>query len=463
MKTPAKKTASASFRETAPAARPPAEPPIFRVSTEVLLKIFSFLDKRSCSRVARSCKRFKEPALDQLWREITTLAAPLALLDELINTYSGMMFRHGLGQVDWFKYWSYANRVRKVHITDKARALAEDGHVNPETLAHALAATTSQTGHGTLLPKARALEFDFHEYSGPSLVLPLIGPAVRHITIQIPQSSELMAQVISRVISTLTSMSNTLKLEQFDITICYDINRDTETRRTLSSNIAKFIASQPTLQCLRICPVDSFSPLKQAIQVLPRLRVLEITCTTNPHKPPPKDIIASLASCVNLEQLRINGPSPRGQHDFSLIQPLLSCNRLATLDLSWLGAVRLNAEDVEEMGKAWVKLESLHFSIVGDGMPVDLLLAFATSFSPSLHALSIPLDISRVGFLLLMATEIPPHDLKVLYTGSPMTESDVQPFAELLGTLFRPGFQVVFGIGQGRSTGTKEAASFYKK
>ncbi|KAG8910911.1 hypothetical protein FRC01_006056 [Tulasnella sp. 417] len=368
------------------------------------------------------------------------------------------MFRHGLGRVDWSKYWSYAHRVRKVRITD-----AVNVHINPETLLNALAATTSQIGHDTLLPKARALELDFHHPSGPSLVLPLVGPAVRQITMQIPQSSELIAQATSRIISTLTSMSSTLKLEHFDITVRDDTKRHTETRRTLSSNIAKFVASQPTLQCLIIRSVDSFYPLKQAIQVLPCLRVLEITCTTNAHNPPPKDIIASLASCTSLEQLQINGPSPRGQHDFSLIRPLLSCKCLATLDLSWLGTVRLNAEDVEEMGKAWVKLEYLHFSSAGDDMPVDLLLTFATSFSPSLRALSIPLDISRAGLMLPMATEIPPHDLKVLNTGSPMTERDVQPFAELLGTLFRPGFHVIFGIGQGRSTGIKEAASFYEK
>lgn len=61
------------------------------MSTEVLLKIFSFLDKSSCSKVARTCKKFKEPALDRLWREITTLTALLGLLDELTNTGSGVV------------------------------------------------------------------------------------------------------------------------------------------------------------------------------------------------------------------------------------------------------------------------------------------------------------------------------------------------------------------------------------
>lgn len=56
---------------------------------EVLENIFSFLDQRSCYNATRTCKQFKEPALNRLWGEITTLAAPLSLLDELTNTGSG--------------------------------------------------------------------------------------------------------------------------------------------------------------------------------------------------------------------------------------------------------------------------------------------------------------------------------------------------------------------------------------
>lgn len=63
--------------------------PILRVPNDVLQEIFGFLDRRSCFSVARSCKRLKEPALDQLWSEVTTLVAPLRLMDELINTSNG--------------------------------------------------------------------------------------------------------------------------------------------------------------------------------------------------------------------------------------------------------------------------------------------------------------------------------------------------------------------------------------
>lgn len=74
---------------TLAAGRTLSQPPIFRLSTETLREIFSFLNQSSCSRVARSCKRFKEPALDQLWSKITTLVAPLALLDELVYSNNG--------------------------------------------------------------------------------------------------------------------------------------------------------------------------------------------------------------------------------------------------------------------------------------------------------------------------------------------------------------------------------------
>ncbi|KIO32406.1 hypothetical protein M407DRAFT_18717 [Tulasnella calospora MUT 4182] len=463
MKSLAKKTSATSRGEITPAARPPAEPLIFRVSTEVLLNIFRFLDKCSCSRVALSCKRFKEPALDQLWREITTLAAPLGLLDELINTGSGLTFRNGLGRADWSKYWSCAHRIRRVHITDEAGGRAARVQINPQALFHAFIAATSRIGHGALLPTARALAFDFHQASDPSLVLPLIGPTVRHITIKVPQPSEQINQAASVVFSTLTSMSCALKLEHFDITIGDDVTRWTDSRKTLDSNIANFVASQPTLECLQIRPVNSLYSLTQAIQGLRCLRVLKITCTPSSRDLPPNDIISSLALCTNLEQLRVQGPTLRSQHDFSLIQPLLSCRGLAILDLSWLGAVTLNAANVEEMGRAWVKLESLQFSSVGDVMPVDLLLTFAASFSPSLRYLGVPLDISKAESILPITKEIPPHDLKVLYTGHPVKESDVQPFAELLGTLFRPGFEVIFGVSSVRSNGIKEAASFHEK
>ncbi|KAG8901508.1 hypothetical protein FRC00_006659 [Tulasnella sp. 408] len=152
--------------------------PTFRESTDVLQEIFGLLDRRSCLSVASSCKKFKGPALDQLWSEITSLAAPLGLMDELINTGNGLMFRNGLGRVDWPNYWSYANRVRAVRITDEPCSQAGKFPINPQTLLHALAATTSQIGHGALFPKATLLAFDFHQPSGPAVLLPLIGPAL---------------------------------------------------------------------------------------------------------------------------------------------------------------------------------------------------------------------------------------------------------------------------------------------
>ncbi|KAG8901509.1 hypothetical protein FRC00_006660 [Tulasnella sp. 408] len=379
------------------------------------------------------------------------------------------MFRNGLGQVDWPKYWSYAHRIRGVYITDEAGRAARV-RVNPQALLHALAAATSQNGHDALLPKARALAFEFHHASGPSLILPLIGPTVRRITIKIPQPTEQIIQAASIAFSTLISMSGNLKVEQFDITIGDDVTSATTggTQRTLDLNIAKFLVSQKSLQFLRIRPVDSFDSLTASIRLLPCLRTMEFTSATISHNLLLKRniheySIHSAATCTRLERLQVQGASPRGQHAFSLIQPLLSCRCLVTLDLYGLGAITLNASNVETMGKAWVKLESLHFSLLGDVMPLDLLLTFAASFSPSLRYLGVPLDISEAGSLLSVTTEIPSHNLKVLYTGSPEKESDVQPLAELLAILFRPGFQVIFGIGSSKKIGIKEAAMFYKK
>lgn len=353
------------------------------------------------------------------------------------------MFRNGLGRVDWPNYWSYINRVRAVRITDDLWSQAGKFPVNPQALLHALAATTSQVGHGAIFPKARFLAFDFHQPSGPTVLLPLIGAAVRHIAINIPQSTGQINQAATIVFSTLSSMSYILKLERFDITM-HDVTswRDADSRRTLDSTVADFITSQPTLQRLRIRPVDSLCLLSQALHALRNLRVLEVTCTSHSSDPSVMANMTSLGSCADLEQFQIQGPSSHGQHSFSLIQPLLSCTRLTTLDLSGLGAITLNTANVEEMGKSWTNLKSLRFSLMGDGLPVDLLLAVAASFSSSLRSLAIPLDVSKIESISPITAEAPCHDLKELYPGSSVKESHVQAFAELLGTIFRPGCRV---------------------
>ncbi|KIO32405.1 hypothetical protein M407DRAFT_18716 [Tulasnella calospora MUT 4182] len=452
MEEPSKRTTSSPQA----AARIPSQPLVFRLSTEILREIFSFLDQRNCYRVARSCKRFKEPALDQLWSKITTLVAPLALLDEMVNSNNGWMFRNGLGQADWPKYWSYADRVRGVHITDQQSARGGRIEIDPHSLVHVLAVVTSQVGRGALLPKAKKLELDFQRRLSPVLLLQLISPAVRHITITLAGQFH---QAASMVFSTLTSMSCSFRLERFDVTI----RNDGSSATTLESNIVAFVASQPALQSLRIHPFDSLSSLKRAIGPLRCLRVLEVTYKTNSSTGLLKDIITSLGSCSDLEQLQIQGPLPLSQHNFSLIQPLLSCSRLANLDLSWLGCIALNATDVQEMGKAWTKLESLRFLLAGNGMPVDLLLTFAASFSPLLRSLTVPLDVSTVERISPITTEVPSHELKQLFTGSSMKESHIQPLAELLGTIFRPGFRIVSGNGTGNQKDRRDSSSSYEK
>lgn len=281
-------------------------------------------------------------------------------------------------------------------------------------------------------------------------MLSLISPAVRCITVTIPQASEETSQAASIVFSTLTSMSRALKLEQFDITV-------SDARRTLDSSIIAFIASQLELQCLRIHPINTLSSLKEAISPLTSLRALDVTCRSSPYNSLIEDTIRSIASCIELELLQIQGPSSNTQHPFSLIQPLLPCRRLVNLDISWFGPITLNASDVEEMGKAWTKLESLQFSLIGNAMPVALLLTFAASF-PSLRSLVVPLDVSTVDTITPLTTEVSTHELKQLFPGSPIKETHVQPFAEFLSTIFRPGLRIFSGSGPGEPNGSKESS-----
>ncbi|KAG8914954.1 hypothetical protein FRC00_009306 [Tulasnella sp. 408] len=463
MQEPSKKTLFSTHAEFGAAGRTPSQPPIFRLSTEILREIFSFLDQSGCSRVARSCKQFKEPALDQLWSKIATLVAPLALLDELVYSNNGWMFRNGLGQADWPNYWSYAGRVRGVHVTEQQRTRERSTEIDPHSLVHALAVSNSQFGCSALLPKVKTLEFDFQRPPGPVLLLQLISPAVRYITITIPGR---FIQAASLVFSTLTSMSSSLNLECFDVTIQNDKSSagksGQDARTTLEANMTGFVATQLSLQTLRLQPIEP-SSFKQAIGPLRRLRVLDVTCKTSTFQSPLRGMMASLGSCIDLEQLQIQGLLSHGRQNFSFIQPLLSCRRLTNLDLSWVGPITLDASNVEEMGNAWTKLESLQFSLAGDGLPVDLLPIFAASFSPSLRSLALPLDISTIERLSPVTKEIRSHDLKQLFTRSSIQESSIQPLAELLGTIFRSGFQIIHGSGTGDQKGNMMYPPSYNK
>lgn len=138
----------------------------------------------------------------------------LRRLSSWSNTHLTQMFRKGLGRVDWPKYWSYAHRIREVHITDEAGSRSAAVQINPLALLHASSAATSHPGRSTLLPRVRALAFAFHHPSDP-----LIGPTVRRIIIKIPQPAQQIIQAASIAFSTLISMPGNLRLEQFDVTI----------------------------------------------------------------------------------------------------------------------------------------------------------------------------------------------------------------------------------------------------
>ncbi|KAF8142025.1 hypothetical protein EV363DRAFT_42484 [Boletus edulis] len=91
---------------------------------EILLNIFGHcdpgLDTSDLAALARTCRAFKEPALDVLWEELNDLSPLLRCVPEASHQISSGLYgiRRSLTQIEWDILRSYTRRIRSIFLED---------------------------------------------------------------------------------------------------------------------------------------------------------------------------------------------------------------------------------------------------------------------------------------------------------------------------------------------------------
>ncbi|KAF8142030.1 hypothetical protein EV363DRAFT_1150353 [Boletus edulis] len=122
---------------------------------EILLNIFGHhypgLDTSDLAALARTCRAFKEPALDVLWEDLNDLSPLLRCVPEASRQISSGLYgiRRPLTQIEWDILRSYTRRIRSIFL--------EDAGINEESVVKLSKPPTIEP----FLSNVRKLRFDY--------------------------------------------------------------------------------------------------------------------------------------------------------------------------------------------------------------------------------------------------------------------------------------------------------------
>ncbi|TCD62847.1 hypothetical protein EIP91_006360, partial [Steccherinum ochraceum] len=133
--------------------------------------------RRSLARLARTCKAFKEPALNVLWRELDSFVPLLALFPNALMKRSR---RPGLGlsktpePADWERLLAYADRVRSITYNEAYNNVAPTIFAVIEEL----------RPKQFILPKLTALTWKAETAAGLERSRLFLNPGLQSLTIE---------------------------------------------------------------------------------------------------------------------------------------------------------------------------------------------------------------------------------------------------------------------------------------
>ncbi|KAI0639647.1 hypothetical protein C8Q77DRAFT_1214141 [Trametes polyzona] len=165
-------------------------------ATQILLE--TILDmpqgRRSLSRLARTCKAFKEPALNLLWRDLDSLTPLLGLFPSTILRRAR---RPGLGltkppeKQDWARVLAYGERVRSIAYVESS------GNIHPSILP----LLDEHKPVRYLLPNLTALTWKAESAATLERCRMFLGPRVKAVTLEVgsrsPKLNDLLEEIAS--------------------------------------------------------------------------------------------------------------------------------------------------------------------------------------------------------------------------------------------------------------------------
>ncbi|OJA18954.1 hypothetical protein AZE42_06037 [Rhizopogon vesiculosus] len=389
--------------------------------TEVLFHIFTTIDgagegsrdqrresRATIAAVARTCRAFKEPALDVLWKNIDGIKPLISRFPQGVvgKTAQGKLT---LGRPPFAEEWKlleqYARRVHSLTI--------KEFHLDQisDEVVQALVSTPSSA----LLPNLRRLEWwDDRDCFFPLLRI-LLVPTIRSLTLRGYRSirwdpsfakSALLASIGARYPS----------VREFNCTFDSEENSDVLSKAVcdwhelvhletgvLNTQALAHLASLPSLKSLSFTSYNLAADTQpQSIPIFTsKLDAVSITVPSHSHLhrclrnirfffscrtvslcigcDPQEffdlsntpDLIISFSECFSpvLEQLIVESEdhaynesldSQRFAFSFDVIAPLLQFSRLTVLDLTWFCSLDVDDEALKYMAQAWPQLEKVN-------------------------------------------------------------------------------------------------------
>ncbi|THH28300.1 hypothetical protein EUX98_g5884, partial [Antrodiella citrinella] len=186
--------------------------PIILRDADVTAKLLEYVvestnGRRTLSRLARTCKAFKEPALNVLWRDLDSFVPLLSLFP---NGLMKRARRPGLGlarnpdPADWDRLLAYGERVRSIAYSEA------HGNVTPTIFPVFEEYQTKQSRF--ILPNLTALTWKADTPAWLEKSIAFMNPGLQSLTIEMGQKSSKMSDFMDHVMAktSLASFSFTL-------------------------------------------------------------------------------------------------------------------------------------------------------------------------------------------------------------------------------------------------------------
>ncbi|KAG2042316.1 hypothetical protein BDR03DRAFT_945032 [Suillus americanus] len=391
--------------------------------TETLLRIFTTICgdfttsiylvsiPGSCATLAalaRTCKTFKEPALDILWKRLDGLEPLILCLPESVRKRN-VQGKLTLNRLPFKKEWrivcQYAQRIRFLSIDHMALDVIDDRFI--QTLISASAPTL-------LFSNLRTLYWWDNRESSLPLLRTLLGSTITSLELDFDDwtasfaRSALLASLSARCpfIREFNCMGHCEESQEILDAICEAVCgwRTLFLFKTggLNTQALVHLASLPSLKSLAFEPRDlndmqpnstptfiyplndvsistsSPSALAQCLRHVRFLSCRSVKLSIDENDAElaydPRDILDLIVSLSegfspNLEQLEVffdimsekELDNPRFAIAFDVVAPLLSLSRLTTLDLNWLCTSAIDDASLKIMAQFWPQLERFHF------------------------------------------------------------------------------------------------------
>ncbi|KZT64519.1 hypothetical protein DAEQUDRAFT_698593 [Daedalea quercina L-15889] len=159
--------------------------------SELVMIILSFIDIRSLARSARVCRRWKEIALDLLWREVDDLHRLMSKLCPFGKpmrkmaggrTLLSYKYKRRISKQDWERFSPYANRVRRL-VFDERSAKYRTKVI--DNIAFFDISGTKPDRLGGVLPNLQSLVWHVHNPESQFKAITFMHHTVREFDVQI--------------------------------------------------------------------------------------------------------------------------------------------------------------------------------------------------------------------------------------------------------------------------------------